>query len=243
VTRTLACVGWVLALIACKPTIIQDPEPEPRPVSDPADDPLIEQEAVRVTVRSYTAAIGEGDVETASAWVVAETFEFYEDLRIAALRSTREQLEALDLMRVLMILQVRATIPRAELEAVDGRGLFGFAVGAGLVGEGVDEVSLDEVWIAEDGVVAQIRLDGVPIVWLRKPADAWQMDIPETIRQLGPAIEARALEQVVADGKVLTAYTLLEMSSEKLVDFAVVDGPLEGAAPDTPRAAQGSPDQ
>lgn len=224
-----------LALTACKPTIINNPEPLPRPPvsSDPADDPLVEHEAVRVAVRSYTTAIQARDVEAASACVVDETFALYEELRVAALRSTRAQLESLDLMTILMVLQIRVVLPRAELDVLDGRGLFGAAVIAGLVGEGVDEVSLDEVWIADDRSTAQIRLDGDPIVWLRKD-DRWRMDIPEMIRRLGPEIEATAHEHVIADGRVRTAYTLLEISSDRWVPLSVLDGPIEGEASDAP---------
>jgi hypothetical protein len=240
VPRVGLSLSLVLALTACKPTIIlEEPEPE-SPPSDPADDPLVEQEAVRVAVRGYTAALAQRDVEAAAGHVVAETFSFYEDLRIAALRAPREQLEKWDLMSVLMVLQIRSKVSRAELEAVDGRGLFGFAVTAGLVGEGLETVPLDEVWLDETGALAQVHLDGQPIAWLRKTEGEgglrWRMDIPEMVRLLGPAIETAAQKQVVADGKVRTAYTLLELGTDELVDVAVLDGPLEpeGASDSAP---------
>jgi hypothetical protein len=222
----------LLALSACKPTIIHDPESEPQPPSDPADDPLLEQEAVREVVRAYTAAVGQRDVEAAAAQVVADTFGFHEDLRIAALRATRAQLEMLDLMSVFLVLQIRAELGRAEIEALDGRGLFGWTVAAGLVGEGLDSIPLDEVWIDEAGATAQIRIDGDPIVFLRKSAEGeaaprWRIDFPEMFRRHGPAIEATMREQVLADGKVRTAYTLLEVNTTKFVDIAILDGPIE----------------
>jgi hypothetical protein len=230
------CLALILALTACKPTIIlDDPEPE-RPPSDPADDPLVEQEAVREAVRGYAAALAQRDVDAAAKHVVVETFGLYEDLRIAALRATREQLETWDLMSLLMVLQIRSKVGRAELEAVDGRGLFGFAVTEGLVGEGLDAVPLDDVRLDEARTAAQIHLEGEPIAWLRKTDAGWQMDIPEMVRLLGPAIEAVAREQVVADGKLRTAYTLLEIGADEIVDVAILDGPLEldGAGDDAP---------
>jgi hypothetical protein len=230
------CLGLTLALTACKPTIIlEEPEPERRP-SDPADDPLVEHEAVREAVRGYAGALGRRDVVAASALVVDETFAFYEQLRVAALEGTREQLEALDLMTILMVLQIRSQVGRAELQTVDGRGLFGFAVTEGFVGEGLDAVPLDDVWLDEARTSAQIRLEGEPIAWLRKTDAGWQMDIPEMVLQLGPAIEAVALEQVVADGKLRTAYTLLEIGSDEYLDIAILEGPLEleGEPKDTP---------
>ena len=230
------CLGLILALTACKPTIIlEDPEPAPRP-SDPADDPLVEHEAVREAVRGYVDALARRDVEAAATHVVPETFAFYEDLRIAALRASREQLEAWDLMSVLMVLQIRSTVGRAKLDSVDGRGLFGIAVTEGLVGEGLEAVPLDDVWLDETRTAAQIRLEGEPIAWLRKTDAGWQMDIPEMVRLLGPAIEAVALEQVVADGRLRTAYTLLEIGTDEYLDVAILDGPLEleGARKDAP---------
>lgn len=225
--RLRICLGLILALTACKPTIIiEAPEPEPS-ASDPADDPLIVHEAVREAVRAYTTALDQRDVEAAAACVVEQTFILYEDLRVAALRATRNQLENADLMSVLMVLQIRAKVGRADLEAVDGRGLFGIAVREGLVGEGLDELSLDHVWLDESRTSAQIRVEGEPIVWLRKTEAGWQMDIPEMVRLLGPAIEAVAREQVLADGRVRTAFTLVEIGTNEFVDVAIVDGPLE----------------
>lgn len=230
------CLGLILALTACKPTIIlEDPEPTRQP-SDPADDPLVEHEAVREAVRAYAGALAQRDVEAASAHVVPETFLFYEDLRIAALRASREQLEAWDLMSVLMVLKIRSTVGRATLDSVDGRGLFGIAVTEGLVGEGLDAVPLDDVWLDEARTSAQIRLEGEPIAWLRKTDAGWQMDIPEMVLQLGPAIEAVAREQVVADGKLRTAFTLLEIGTDEYLDIAILEGPLdlESEPKDTP---------
>jgi hypothetical protein len=233
------CLALILALTGCKPTIIiEDPEPRARP-SDPADDPLVEHEAVREAVRGYTAALTRRDVEVAATHVVSETFAFHDDLRIAALRAPRAQLEMLDLMSVFSVLQVRAELSRSELEALDGRGLFGWTVAEGLVGEGLDTVSLDEVWIDETGTTAQIRIDGDPVVFLRKTAEGqaeprWRIDFPEMFRRHGPAIEAMLREQVNADGKVRTAYTLLEVNTDEFVDIAILDGPLEGEGSNAP---------
>ncbi len=225
--RTLTIVAPILLLTsACKPTIIETPEPDPPPASDPADDPLVEHAAVREAVHAYTDALAARDAEAASARVVPETFAFYDELRVAALRSPRAKLEAWDLLSVLMVLQIRALVPVAELEAVDGRGLFGVAVREGLVGEGVAGVNLDEVWLDDDRNAAQIRLDGAPIVWLRKVDGRWRIDIPTMIQLLGPAIEAQAREQVLADGKIRTAYTLLQLSSERMIETDVLDPPL-----------------
>jgi hypothetical protein len=236
--RPATLISLVVALAGCgKPTYVEVSEPDPpRPSSDPAADPVVEQEAVREAVREYAKALGDRDENTAANLVVDETFGLYEDLRIAALRSTREQLEAWDLLSVLMILQIRAAVSRTELEASDGHRLFESAVAAGALGDGVDDVDLDEVWIADDGSSAEVRLEGQAILWLRKtsPTDRqargesrWRIDIPTMIQRLGPAIEASAHEQVRGDGKLWAAYTLLELGSDTSVDIAVLDGPLD----------------
>jgi hypothetical protein len=227
----------VLLATACKPTVILE-SPEADPVVVGSADPLVEYEAVRESVRHYAAALSERDVAAATAWVVTDTFGYYEDLRIAALRSTREQLEGWDLMSVMLVLQIRVEITRAELEALDGRGLFERAVSEGLVGEQLEEIVLDDVWLDESGERAEVRLDGEPVVWLRKQAregdgdgegeqGRWRVDIPEMIRLLGPAIEAMAHEAVALDGKVRTALTFVELSTDAWVDIAVLDGPLD----------------
>jgi hypothetical protein len=224
-------LSGVLALVlasGCKPTVIPgEPEPEPEPVV--VADPLVEHEAVREAVRHYTAALTARDPTATAESVVADTFGYYEDLRIAALRATRDQLESWDLMSVILILQIRTAITRAELEALDGRGLFERTVSEGLVGEQVEDISLDDVWLDTAGERAEIRIDDEPIVWLRKDGSnaRWRIDIPEMIRLLGPAIEAMAHESVSADGKVRTALTFVELSTDAWVDVAVLDGPLD----------------
>ena len=235
-TRTTLAL-FVLVAGCNKPTIIQETPSSPaaqqgQQGAAPSEEQRLE--AVRESVRDYAEALTAKDGEAAAALVVAATFGFYEDLRIAALRSTREQLESWDLMSVLMVLQIRSRVSRAELEALDGRGLFLRAVADGLVGDGVDEVGLDEIWIDEAGAHAEVRVDGQPVVWLQREQGAagrprWQIDIPGMVREIGPAFEAMARERVVADGKLRTAMTFLELSSPTFIDVAILDGPLDCA--------------
>lgn len=223
-TRVLVLL---LALAGCnRATVVLEPE-DPTP---PTPTPVQQQghEDVREAARQYAAALSKRDPAAASEWVVAETFDYFEDLRIAALRGSREQLERWDLMSVIQVLQIRATLVRSELEAADGRALFERAVSEGLVGSEVEQVPVDEVWIDDDGLHAQIQIEGEPVIWLRRePEQHWCIDIPEMIRVLGPAIEAVARERVIADGKLRTALTFVELSSEDSIDIAVLDGPRE----------------
>ena len=242
-SRPLLSACCVLALaLGCDRArvIVEEPEPASAPAA-PLVDPLVEEEALRDAVRDYATALDARDAELASARVVADTFVYYDDLRRAALRADREQLERWDLMSVILVLQIRASSSRAQLEALDGRGLFERAVSEGLVGEGVAQISLDEVWIADAGDRAEVRIEGEPVVWLRRDMEAdppgpWQVDIPQSIRVLGPALEALAREKILADGKARTAMTFVEVSAEDWIDVAILDGPLEqigdsGAAP------------
>jgi hypothetical protein len=213
-------LGCVLATAACgRATVVVVDEPQ-----TPAPPPSIEleQEAVREAVRSYAGALSARDPAAATATVVSETFVLYDDLRLLALSASPEQLERSDLMTIMLVLQIRARFRRGQLETVDGRALFEHAVEAGLVGERVDEVPLDEVWIAEDGMHAQIRTLGDPVVWLRKQDDRWRIDIPEMIRGLGPALDALAHERVLVDGKLHTAWGFIDSTN-----FEVLEGPIE----------------
>jgi len=239
--RRVYVLSSLALMLACKPTITEDPEPAPRPVSDPATDPLIEQEAVRDAVRAYAEALNHRDASAAIELVVADTFRLHEDLRLAALNATRDELEGWDLLSVIMILQSRSALTRAELEALDGQGLFALTVSEGLVGE-VELFSLDEVRVDEDGALAQVRVEGVPVVWLRKATDRadrpprWRVDFPQMMQQGGLAYEAAAQERIAASGKVRTAYILLELGTEQFLNLDILAGPLEsrGEAADAP---------
>ena len=211
--------------------IVEEPEPEPATTGGSVD-PLVEEQAVREAVRRYAAALDARDAEAASGSVDADTFVYYDDLRRAALRADREALERWDLMSIILVLQIRSALTRAELEQLDGRALFERAVTEGLVGEEVAAIELDEVWIADDGARAEVRIEGEPVVWLRRdpladPPQPWRVDIPESIRALGPAIEAVVNDRVIADGKARTAMTFVELSTDRWLDVAILDGPLE----------------
>lgn len=225
--RRAVLLSVVLVLVACDGAkVIVTPEPEAPPPPTPAQQDAEQQ--VRAAARGYAEALTDRDPTAALEWVVPQTLTYYDDLRLAALRSSREQLERWDLMSIMLILQLRATITRDELEAADGQALFERAVREGLVGGDVEAVPLDEVWIDADGSRAEIRVDGEPVVWLRRETDEhWRVDIPEMIRVLGPAVEAMARERIVADGKLRTAYMLIELSGDASADVAVLDGPLD----------------
>ena len=228
--------AWALSLVlglglACDKAkvVIVEPEPDTGGALEggepgPSEAELATEEAVRTRARSYAAALDGRDADAAEASVSSDTFVYYEDLRRIALSSGREQLERIDLMTVLLVLQIRSKLSRAELEGLEGRELFRRAVSEGFVGNDTSDIPLEQVWIDDAGERAQIRVDEEPVIWLRFEQDSWRVDIPEMIRVLGPALEALALERVVADGKVFTAYKLLSQSED--VDMAVMDGPL-----------------
>lgn len=239
----LVTAALALACSRAKVVVItEDPSPATTPSEDappPSDEALAAQAAVREAVRGYAKTLDARD-PAAADWVVPATFDYYEDVRLAALRATRDQLERWDLMSVILILQVRLAINRAELDTLDGRALFERAVTLGFVGEDVQGVPLDEVWIDPSGLRAEIRVDEQPIVWLARPDDSesWRLDIPEMIRLLGPAVEAMVGARVIAEGKVFTALTLLQQSDAGGIDPAVLDGPLE-SDPDADGAESG----
>lgn len=220
-----AVLVQTLALAGCdRATVIVEQPEAPKPVPNAAE---LEQEAVREAVRRYASALQAREAAAATAAVVSETFVYYEDLRLLASSATRAQLDKLDLMSVMLILQIRARFGRSELAAVDGRVLFERAVEAGLVGDEVGEVPLDEVWIDDAREHAEIRIESTPVVWLRKQDEQWLVDIPTMIMKLGPTIESLARDRLLADGKLRTALALVELGSEESVDLDVLDGPLE----------------
>jgi hypothetical protein len=224
-----SCTILLLTLGGCdRATVIVEQPDAPALPPSPAELELErEREAAREAVRRYAAALEARDVAAASATVASETFQLYEELRLLATSAPRTQLETLDLMSVMLVLQIRARFVRSELEAVDGRALFERAVEAGLVGDEVGDVPLDEVWIDDAGPHAEIRIEGEPVVWLLREDEQWRVDIPKMIRVLGPAIESLAHDRVLTDGKLRTALALIVLGSDDSVDVDVLDGPLE----------------
>ena len=226
-----ALVGVGISSSACdRATVIVAPPEDPALAPVPSEDPVAIHAAVRLRVQTYVHALDTRDVETARASVVRDTAAYYEDLRGLALTATRDQLESLDLMSVLLVLQIRNAVTGPELETLDGAGLFERAVAEGLVGSEAKDVSLDDVWLDESGEKAEIRIEGQAVVWLRFEDDDWRIDLPTMIQTIGATLGQLARERIVRDGKVFTAVMLLQQSIA--VDPAVVDGPLEAEGED-----------
>lgn len=221
-----------LALLACRPKVVSEqPEPEAR---EPA--PTDARLEVRAAARAYADALAARDPQAAVGWVVPETFDFYEELRVAALRSRREQLAARDLLTLVMVLELRTRMSAGELEQLDGRGLFEQAIRGGLAGEGVERVALDEIWIDPEGRRAEVRIEGQTVLPLRRDRARgrearWRVDVPELIAVLAPAFEALAAERVAAEGKLAIAQALLEQRLDQPLDPAIFDGPAGASAP------------
>ena len=183
--------------------------------------------AVRASARAYADALAARDAKAAATWVVPETFVFYDDLRLAALHSTRTQLENWPLLTLVMILELRARIGAEELGALDGRALFERTITEGL--EGAEGVDMQEVAIDDDGLHARILLEGQPLLLLRRDEAAagarWLVDLPALIELMAPGFEVLARERVSADGKVATALIFVEMRMGSAVDSAIADTP------------------
>jgi hypothetical protein len=229
----------VLGLAGCRTTIVEVADP-PRAGAgrDAGAEPgelALDEQTVRAAVQRYIAALAARDPVAASAAVVPDTFDYYEQLRVAALQASRDQLESLGLMSVMLVLQIRMRSSRAELEQLDGHGLFSAAIVSGMAIEAID---LEHIWIDEAREHAEVRIDGEAVLWLRSVADPdsdrppqWRLDLPAMIVALEPRFEAVAREQVSAEGRVRMAYALIELTHEGVIDLDILDGPLDTIAP------------
>lgn len=230
-----ACLAAGLALAAaCKPKIVVETEvPEPPKVmsgeADPDAEREAEREAVRTAVRAYADALSSRDTRAAATWVVPETFVFYEDLRQAALYSTRAQLENWPLLTVVMILEVRLRIPAAELQALDGRALFEHGIRDGSAHLGVHQVDLGEVWLGEGEARgrAEIRADGAAVFVLRESEEGgrWLIDLPALVERMLPEFDDLLKDRVEVNGKLGTALDFLELQLDHPIDPTILDGP------------------
>lgn len=225
----------VFGLAGCKTTIVEvaDPPGAGSRAGTDASETALDEQAVRAAVQRYIAALEARDPVAASAAVVPETFDYYEQLRVAALQASREQLESRGLMSVMLILQIRMRSSRAELEQLDGRALFSAGIVSGMA---IEPVSLEDIWIDEARELAEVRIDGEAVLWLRSFIDTdgqpqWRLDLPAMIVALEPRFEAAAREQVDAEGKVRMAYAVIELTNEGVIDLGILDGPLETIEP------------
>lgn len=206
------------------------PRVDTREAIEPASDPRAaaerERGAITATVAGYVDALVARDPATAGSWVTSATFEFYERLRMLALTGKRSELEQRGVMEIVMVLELRSRMTRAELEQTTGRALFDDAI---TVGMSAEPLPLDELWIDESAGRAEVRIEGQAVLWLAREQGRWCVDLPAVIVGLTPIVEANLADAIIADGKLRVAYTLLEVEREGVhgLDLAILDGPLD----------------
>lgn len=92
-------------------------------------------EGVRAVFLAYKKAVYDKDGEGAAKAASSTTIEYFETSRRAALSMPEATLRTKPLMFKLMVLMIRARLSADRLKAMDGRGLFVYAVNDGLVGQ------------------------------------------------------------------------------------------------------------
>lgn len=144
---------------------------------------------------SYRKAIMARNGKEAAGLVSEKTIAYYDAMRVAALEKPEAEVRSAPLFDKMMILLLRARIPKEDLQRWSGRDLFIYAVDQGWVGDEVQ--GLEPRKITVEGAVAHIgmRSDGKalpPSAGFRayKEGKAWKLDVMSVAAAAEPVLLA-----------------------------------------------------
>jgi hypothetical protein len=214
-----------------KPEVIARSVPEPDgsdPVPDNTD-PVSEQKISEV-FSQFADALKEGNPEKATDLTSVDTFNVYEKCRKLALDSSGTNLAELPQLEIIMILQYRYMLSKKELEAMNGRQLFSWAIKEGLVNQAlVEGVSIDEISLEGTEAFAsffkgkqKVEEDRFRFV---EEDSSWKIDVYYLSKHLELYFETARKQ--TGNSKIEFAVSSLERSLKKSVPAAILKGPLK----------------
>ncbi len=188
---------WLLAAVSASQALGQ------APATDPSQ-----------TFYRYKAAILNKDGQTAAEWVTSGTFQMYQRQIDLARFGTKRELKKLPIGEQLQILIMRLRMPRQQLQTMDGRQAFIYAVTAGWSGsEGLS--SLETARATVRGPLAssptlrmQRRLKGD--FRYRLEDGRWKLDVTELFQNSQAAFTKIAKESGMKEAEFIEA--LLEQA-------------------------------
>lgn len=186
--------------------------------------------ALRESFRALKAAFRNNLGQEAARHVTTETLDMYERCRKLALDSSGTDLESLPQMEVLMVMQLRWLVAKADLQKMDGAGVFAWGVENGLAKkETLESLELDKVEIAGDKATATLLRENKPMPDLTfvfaMQDGVWRLDFTRIFAQTEPLFAADRKQN--GKTKVQEAVGSLQASYKKDVPPEIFTGPLK----------------
>jgi hypothetical protein len=192
-----------------------------------ADSPEV---AVRESFRGLKSAFRNGLGQEASKHVTTGTLDMYERCRKLALDSSGTNLESLPQIEVLLVLQLRWLLSKAELEKMDGAGVFAWGVERGLAKkETLESMELDKIQVTGRWATASVRSQDQPVsgqsLAFELQDGVWGLDFVQVLALTEPLFARLRAES--RKNKADQAAAILQTSYKMDIPPGIFTGPLK----------------
>jgi len=147
------------------------------------------RDSVKATFEAYREAVLAEDDQAALAQIDRNTLAYYQEIRDHAVASDSQTVTKLPLIDRVMVFMMRQRTLPDELVAMDGAGLFRYAVRQGMIDkEGTEKQALGEISIMGGLAKAQIVQEGIPkteFFTFRRQDQIWKLDLVPILERAG----------------------------------------------------------
>ena len=172
------CVNFLFAQIPPPPP---PPPPPPRENISPSEAALLQE--IRSVFNQYHEALLQKDGYTATATLSKQTLDFYKNVMNLAIYADKKTLEKASLLKRIMVLVSRVSIPKKEFLALSEKEYIAYAISEGMIGnnEQITNIRMGKIEIInENKATGQIIVKGetIPFSYIfYKENNVWKLDL------------------------------------------------------------------
>lgn len=216
----LLLTATVLALTGCSSEEDGGSAQSAAPVT-PNLESASEELAVREAFEGYRQALIDKDGNQAASRVTSSTIDAYQDFRDQALMAEEGTVRSLSMANRMQVLLLRHRIDPAELEQMDGRAVFAYAVDREWVGkDGVVRIELHDIAVNGARATARVGVNGVTsaeVMHFRKEDGEWRFDLGPTLRRSDQVLQQLASQRGLTENEYLFSM-ITTLSGEQVTD-------------------------
>lgn len=125
--------------------------------------------------------------------VTKATLEYYDEIRRAALTTTRENLQRMSLDKQILVLRMRMSLSHSDLKKMSGKDLFAYAVDQGwIANKRAREEDITDIKVTGNRAQAHGTISGQTtnqLVHFIKEDGAWKYDMIQVLNGIGPLFD------------------------------------------------------
>jgi hypothetical protein len=177
----------------------------------------------------FATALRSKDDQRAADFVSARTLDRYDRCRLVAIDSTGRNFDDFTQLEVMLILQFRYRVAKNELQSMNGRELFCWAIRNNLANtESVNGITIDTVQIDGETAFATLSKDGTPakgeFFRFVREERGWKFDLSHVFDAVEPRLAP--IRQQASKSRIELAVFLMEKKYGQPIPPEILKGPL-----------------